>query len=293
VINATPTGPPEASQASGGSAMKVIQKLASRLIVLSLVIIYGEPFVCAEEFKSAQVEGASTDAKYLEIPAGLEAAVAVDWFSSYVSRGQVNSDKPVIQPQIEIMKYGVYINTWGNLDLSDKISGGRDFSEVDFTLGYKLPIETVEIRMGVIDYVFPNVGAPETREAFVVLEYPNDIITPCLETYYDFDEANGVYLFLTLEHEFTFLGDKLRLIPGVSSGWGSRTYNSYFFETSTGALNDGNVYAELEYDIIDQMTVGVSAAYMWLWNGDIRDGAREIYMDTKHWTFCAKLIYDL
>jgi len=273
--------------------MKIIQKLANRLIVLSLGIIYGGPLVSAEEFKQAQVEGASTDAKYLEIPTGLEAAAEVDWFSSYVSRGQVNSDKPVFQPQIEITKYGVYINTWGNLDLSDQVSGGRDFSEVDLTLGYKLPIETVEIRLGVIDYVFPNVDAPETRELFIVLAYPNEFITPCLEGYYDFDEAGGLYVFLTLEHEFAFLGDKLRLIPGVSSGWGSSTYNDYFFDTAKGALNDGNIYAELEYDLIDNLTVGVSAAYMWLWNADIRDGAHNIYMDTKHWSFGAKLIYGL
>ena len=273
--------------------MKVIQILASRLIVLSLGIICSGPFVCAKEFKPAQVEGASTDAKYLEVPAGLEAAVAVDWFSSYVSRGQVNSDRPVIQPQIEITKYGVYINTWANFDLADQVSGGRDFSEVDFTLGYKLPIETVEIRMGVIDYVFPNVGAPETREVFIVAAYPNAIVTPCVEGYYDFDEANGFYIFLTLEHEFTFLGDKLHLIPGVSSGWGSCAYNDYFFDTGKDALNDGNVYAELEYDIIDNLMVGISAAYMWLWNADIREGARDIYMDTKHWTFGIKLIYDL
>jgi len=273
--------------------MKITQRSAIRLIAWGLGIIGGGPFVFAGEFKPAQIEGASTDAKYMEIPSGLEAAVEVDWFSSYVSRGQVNSDKPVIQPQIEIMKYGVYVNAWGNFDLSDQVSGGRDFSEVDFTLGYKLPLETVEVRLGVIDYVFPNVGAPETREAFVVAEYPNDIITPCIEGYYDFDEAGGLYVFMTLEHEFACLDDKLRLIPGVSSGWGSCTYNSYFFETAEGALNDGNVYAELEYDIMDNLTVGISAAYMWLWDKNIRDGASEIYMDTKHWTFGAKLMYIL
>ncbi|MDO9543175.1 MAG: hypothetical protein Q7J98_12775, partial [Kiritimatiellia bacterium] len=60
-----------------------------------------------------------------------------------------------------------------------------------------------------------------------------------------------------------------------------------------GALNDGNVYAELEYDIIDNLTVGISAAYMWLWNADIRDGAHDIYMDTKHWAFGAKLVYEM
>jgi len=58
-------------------------------------------------------------------------------------------------------------------------------------------------------------------------------------------------------------------------------------------LNDGNVYAELEYDIIDHMTAGVSASYMWLWDADIREGAREIYMGTKHWTFGVNLAYEL
>ena len=150
----------------------IVKFLTVRLIVLGLAVVFGRTLY-AGETKLAEVEGASTDAKFVVIPAGLEAAVEVDWFSSYVSRGQVNSDKPVIQPQVEIMKYGVYVNAWGNLDLSDQVSGGRDFSEVDLTLGYKLPLETVEIRLGVIDYVFPNVGAPETRELFVTLEYPN------------------------------------------------------------------------------------------------------------------------
>ncbi|MFA5042589.1 MAG: hypothetical protein WC381_04215 [Kiritimatiellia bacterium] len=272
--------------------MKVIQRLAVRLIVLGLGVVSGWTLY-AGETKLAGIEGAATDAKYLETPANPEAAVEVDWFSSYVSRGQVNSDRPVLQSQIEVAKYGVYINTWGNFDLSDQVSGGRDFSEVDFTLGYKLPIETMEARLGVIDYVFPNVGAPETREAFVVLAYPNKVITPCLEGYYDFDEANGCYCFLTLEHEFAFLDGKLRLIPGVSSGWGSSAYNDYFFETDEAALNDGNIYAELEYDIIENLTVGVSAAYMWLWNADIRDGAHDIYMDTKHWTFGVTLVCEI
>jgi Fe2+ transport system protein FeoA len=56
-------------------------------------------------------------------------------------------------------------------------------------------IQTVEIRAGIIDYVFPNVGVPETREVFVVAEYPNGIITPCIEGYYDFDEAGGALCF--------------------------------------------------------------------------------------------------
>lgn len=242
---------------------------------------------------NADIPGAATGTKYIEIPRGLEAAAAAGFFNAYVSRGQVNNDEPVIQPQIEIMKYGVYFNAWGNLDLTDRVTGRRVFEEVDLTVGYKLPLEDVEIRLGVIDYLYPNLSCPETREVFGLFEYPNWLLTPRIECYYDFVQAKGVYVFAALEHEFAFLNDKFRLIPGVSSGWGSSTYNGYFFDTGKGALNDGNVYAELEYDIIEDLTVGVSASYMWLWDTDIRDGAHDIYFDTKHWTFGAKLAYEM
>lgn len=263
-------------------------------ILMAVFLVSAGRFAyAAETIKPADVPGAATDTKYIEVSRGLEAAAEVDVYNAYVSRGQVNNDRPVVQPQIELTKYGVYFNVWGNLDLTDRVTGRRDFSEVDLTVGYKLPLEQVEIRLGLIDYLYPNLSSPETREVFGIFEYPNAILTPRLECYYDFVQARGMYLFAVLEHEFAFRGDKLRLTPGVSSGWGSCPYNNYFFRTDKGALNDGNVYAELEYDLTESLTVGVSAFYMWLYDADIRDGAQVKYFGAQQWIFGVKLIYEM
>jgi hypothetical protein len=268
-----------------------------RIFCAALIAVFissAARFAYAEEkIKPADVQGASTDAKYIEIHEDIEAAAEVGVYNAFISRGQVNNDEPVVQPQIEITKYGVYLNVWGNLDLTDRVTGRRDFSEVDLTLGYKLLLEQAEIRLGIIDYIYPNRLSPETREVFGIFEYPNSILTPRVECYYDFVKANGIYAFLALEHEFSFLNDKMRLTPGVSSGWGSCPYNNYYFRTDKSALNDGNVYTELEYDLTKVLTFGVSAAYMWLYDADIRDGAHGKYLDTKHWTFGVKLTYEM
>ena len=80
------------------------------------------------------------------------------------------------------------------------------------------------------------------------------------------------------------------IVLGLAVVFG-RTLCAEEVKLAEAALNDGNVYAELEYDIIENLTASLSAAYMWLWDADIRDGASDIYMDTKHWTFGAKIAY--
>jgi hypothetical protein len=260
-------------------------------IVMSLAVLFAR---AETKIESADIPGVATDTRYIEVGRKLEAAAEIGFYNAYVSRGQVNNDEPVVQPEIEITKYGVYFNAWGALDLTDRVTGRRDFEEVDLTAGYKLPLEQVNIRLGIIDYLYPNRTKPETREVFGIFEYPNSILTPRLECYYDFLQARGVYLFAALEHEFAFLEkNKLRLIPGVSSGWGSLTFNDYFYNARKGALNDGNLYAELKYDFTETLTLGVSASYTWLYDNDIRDGARVLYFGAQQWTFAVRLIYKM
>ncbi|MDO9542142.1 MAG: hypothetical protein Q7J98_07450 [Kiritimatiellia bacterium] len=90
--------------------------LVAMLISSAVRVAYAQ-----EKIKLADVPGAATAAKYIQIPGGLEAAAEVGVYNAYVSRGQVNNDQPVVQPQIEIIKYGVYFNAWGNLDLTDRV----------------------------------------------------------------------------------------------------------------------------------------------------------------------------
>ncbi len=213
--------------------------------------------------------------------------------SAYVSRGQVNSDHPVAQPQVVISKFGFNVGVWANAELTDRSIGRQGFSEVDLMLSYELPVQPVNIFVGVIEYLYPDtiqnsmddgteieISIPSTREVFCIAIWETPWITPCLELYYDFGKADGFYADAKLEHEFKF-APEWTFTPGVSSGWGSRKFNEYYYGKELDALNDGNVYAGLEYSWKSGVSLGANMVYTWLWQKDIRDGAGQIYMDNR------------
>ena len=250
----------------------------------------GRRILADEKIIPAPVEGISSSEKYIRIPTNLQAAAQVDLLSAFVSRGQVNNDRPVVQPEVELTKYNIYLNAWGNLELTDRTTGHRDFTEVDLTAGYRLPVRQLDIRAGIIDYLYPNQASPETREVFCVFEYPHPVLSAHLEIFYDFDKADGFYTSIAFDHPFT-LADGLRLTPGIYSAWGSASFNDYYYRIDKSALNDGNVYAILEYQIMDKLTVNLSATYSWLWDASIRDGASVKYRDTKQLIIGAAAVY--
>ncbi len=213
--------------------------------------------------------------------------------SAYVSRGQVDSDRPVAQPQIVISKFEFNIGVWGNLELTDRSIGHCGFSEVDLMLSYQLPVQPLEAFVGMIECLYPStirqthddgtaveLSVPATREVFCSMTCPNPWLTPRLELYYDFGEADGFYANVKLAHEFEITSG-WTLIPGVSSGWGSRSFNNYYYGAKINALNDGNIYAELEYSWQNGVSLGADLVYTWLWQKDIRDGAGQTYMDNR------------
>ena len=236
-----------------------------------------------------------TAARAEEAPLEANAEVAV--LSSYTSRGQVNNDRPVMQPEITVGKGGFSFNAWGNFNLTDRITDKEDFSEIDFVLGYALPFETVEVEAGFIEYVFPHCvteedqelngeivserkAAPGTREFYVNSSYPNPYLTPILEIYYDCDEADGFYFYGALEKEIQ-LFETLAVTPGFSTGFGTRKYNDFFFGVSKNGWNDGNVYINTEVALTDDIVLAGQLAYMWLWDSEIEEGAEITYLDTK------------
>jgi len=266
-----------------------------RFSVLLFIIAVFNIFVLADEDErgALKLDGVSTSAKYIPVPTNVNALAELSLANAFMSRGQLNDNNPVVQPQVQLAKYGIYLNFWGNLGLTDQVTERSEFSEVDITLGYQAPIKPFNICVGLIDYIYPNVNKHETHEVFLTFEYPHPILTPRFEAYYDFDEANGAYLFFALEHKFSFLANKLRLTPGLSSAWGSCPYNNFFFSTIKSALNDGNAYAALDYDLTQDLTMGVSMSYTWLWDSAIRQGADSMYYGNNQMVFAVKLLYDL
>lgn len=220
-------------------------------------------------------------------------SVDVSLRSAYVSRGQVNSDRPVVQPQVVISKFGFNIGIWANSELTDHSIGRRGFSEIDLMINYQLPVEPVDIIVGVIEYEYPGAfsktlddgtdiewSVPATREVFLAADWDNPWLTPGVDIYYDFGEADGFYADARLEHAFDVAAG-LTLTPGISSGWGSRKFNDYFFAADLNALNDGDAYAKLEYGWKNGMKLAGDLVYTWLWQVDIRENAKLIYMDNR------------
>lgn len=235
----------------------------------------------------------------------LSATAELDCYSAYVSRGQVNSDRGVVQPALTIEKYGVRLNVWGNFDLSDQVTGRRQFSETDLTAAYDFPIPIIEASAGIIEYLYPNMIKPSTREVFLSVAWPNPILRPDLDIYYDFGVVDGAYVVLSLEHDFTFMNNRLTLTPGFDSGWGSRPFNTYNFSwadddvtasdglvmTQDAGLVNGEAYVIAQYALTPSLSLGGRALYAWLWNSAIEDGARQLYFDVKQWVFGGSLSY--
>lgn len=96
-----------------------------------------------------------------------DANVGVDLASAYVFRGATFNDGLVAQPYLNVEGLPVSLGVWANYDIDDYNGALADgqFSEVDFTVGYSLPIDSVVgIDLGYCEYLYPGAAAEADRE---------------------------------------------------------------------------------------------------------------------------------
>lgn len=214
--------------------------------------------------------------------------------SSYVWRGQVRNNDFVIQPQLTIAQYGVSLNVWGNYDLGSNYQGtSSDFSEIDLSLAYTLPLNINEMAfdVGIIGYNYPangtgNTGNPTTTELFAkatVLSW-QDYVIPSLAIFGDVDEADGVYFLFDIVAPYQ-ISDVFAVEGGFSTGYGSTSYNDYYWGIGQDAgSNDFNFYGNASYMIMENLSASLNLTYTMLEGGSIRDRADKIYeSDQKFW----------
>ena len=166
---------------------------------------------------------------------------------------------------------------WGSLELTDFTGNEGQFTEVDYSLDYssELPgIEGVGYSLGVIYYDFPSTLTKDTTELYwgLSLELP---LNPSLTVYHDVDEAKGTYVSLAVGHsveQIARLGPDMPvgLEVGVSLGWGSGSYNNYYWGIDESKLNDLSVSVSFPVNIAG-WTVAPVLSYVTLVNSDIRD----------------------
>jgi hypothetical protein len=208
----------------------------------------------------------------------LSVGASADFLSKYVWRGQDLVDDWVLQPGANVSYKGVTASFWGNLDLTDENGNQGDFSEIDLTLDYSAKVpgtDLVSYSLGVINYDFPvSGGANNTWEIYG--GFGLDVLaSPSVTVYHDVDEVKGTYVSFGLEHSFENL---IELDPGVgvgldlsaSIGWGSASYNKFYWGPDKSELNDLVLKAACPFEVAG-FTVTPSVNYITLMGEDIRE----------------------
>ncbi len=203
--------------------------------------------------------------------------VTADYVSKYIWRGQKAVNDPVFQPGISASYKGFTATVWGNLELTTVNENNGEFSEVDYTVDYsgKLPgLEKISYSVGAIFYDFPVSETKDTSEVYWGLGAYLPF-GPSATVYHDLDEADGTYISLGAGHRIDKIVELASDIPvsmeiGASLGWGSRSYNKYYWGIDQAKLND--LMFSVSFPIeIGGCTLVPSLNYVTLVSDDIRD----------------------
>ncbi len=199
-----------------------------------------------------------------------------DYFGKYIWRGQNLSDDPVFQPGLSISYGNLTAGIWGNMDLTNINGNSGDFSEVDYSLDYSSAfpgIEGVGYSVGVIYYDFPGTATKDTTEVYWGLNFDLPL-SPSVTVYHDVDEAEGSYVSLAFGYSIERIAELGPDIPvgmeiGTSLGWGSGSYNKYYWGTDQSKLQDLTFSVSFPMEIAG-WTLSPSLNYITLVSDDIR-----------------------
>jgi len=203
--------------------------------------------------------------------------VTADFFSKYIWRGQNLSDDPVFQTGINLSYSKLTATIWGNMDLTYINGNSGDFSELDYCLDYssEVPgIKGVEYSIGAAYYSFPGTKVKDTTELYWGLNFDLPL-TPLIAVYHDVDEADGTYAFFAVRHSIIRIAELGPNMPvgmqiGTSLGWGSGSYNKYYWGNDQSELNDLTFSVSFPVEIAG-WSVAPSLNYVTLLSDDIRD----------------------
>jgi len=220
------------------------------------------------------VSGEGQDPNSNKISVELTSTVA----GKYIWRGQNLSDDPVFQPGLNIGYGNMTVGFWGNMDMSNINGNSGDMSELDYTLDYSddfafANMEWLGYSVGVLYYDFPGTTFKDTTEVYggLSLAVP---LNPSVTVYHDVDEADGSYVCLAAEHSIEKIVDlgplPIGLDLGANLGWGSGSYDKYYWGTDQSKMQDLTFCVCFPTEIIG-FDVSVSMNYVMLLSDDIRD----------------------
>lgn len=215
--------------------------------------------------------------------AEIETVVEAGVYSAFVDRGRVVNDRPVFQPALALnIRRDFSLSAWGNFDLTDRNGRKNEFVEVDLeaTVAFH-GFDPAGLEIGMVQRHFPRDNADSVREAFFALTGLADFpVWPGLTVYADLEEPSAVYATVELTGTWK-IRDRTGLDLGVSSGVASKAYNRRHFEQAVFALNDLNLWADLDLALSDVLSLTISAQVTFLPDGPIRAASRSLYADDR------------
>ncbi|MBT3295528.1 MAG: hypothetical protein HN919_04320 [Verrucomicrobia bacterium] len=193
-----------------------------------------------------------------------EVSVSLDVASAYVFRGATFNDGLVLQPGVEVSGLPVTIGVWGNLDRGDYDGAlvENEFSEIDITVSYDIPVEAIDLSVGYTEYVYPGGGVAD-RE--LSLSAGLDVLlTPSVALYYGVDGGikDSIYVEAGVGHEFEVNKD-LSVELGVTVGYVNPDEGDSGFSHYTATL--GASYA----------FIGASVTYVGQIDDDVLPGVED------------------
>jgi len=247
-----------------------------KLLTMAVAMVAAVTTVLAQETaKAAPVAVAEESSE-----TGFSFDATLDIFSAYIWRGCVLNDRPVWQPAGTVSystgDYGTFsAGLWANADMTDRMghTTGAGLNEIDYTVSYAINVADFSFEVGNIWYTFPKASGQDyynsTREVYASVAYNNDIVTPSVSLYYDYDLMEGFYGNVALNKEFA-LSDQLTLGLDVALGAGDDDYMAYL-GTDDAGLMDFTADVYLSYAVTDAVSVGAKLAWMSLVDSAARD----------------------
>lgn len=236
-------------------------------------------------------EAAAPAAAKEEAKCPVSFGATMDFYSAYVWRGIILNDRPVWQPgasaSYDAGDYGTFsASVWANFNADNRIghTAAAGLDELDYTLGYTKDVGPVTLEAGHIWYTFPrwNGGCDgdsqygrSTEEFYLGAAYNNDIVTPYVRSYADYNIVKGFYNQIGLRKSVS-LTDQLTLNGDASVGLADKNYLDQYGDEIDPGFWDANLSVGLTYAVTDNISVGAKLAWMSLVNDDARDEINDL-----------------
>jgi len=192
----------------------------------------------------------------------VEGDVYASYNDKYLWRGfNLSDSKHVLQPGVDIYIGNFTLGYWSNLDLD---SG--EINETDITIDYAFDLgEMLSVSVGNIFYAVDEIA--DTNEAYLTFGL-NTLLSPTLEAYYDYDEAesDGLFFIASVGHTFE-VSDSIGINLGALVSYNQASDYSIFYEDADEnavSYRDWHNYElsiSSDYAVTDQVTITPAFIY--------------------------------